>query len=95
LNGDGREELLRYDWRTGEWTLGALDGTGALQQFDGLWESGWEITPGDFNADGRADLLLYNPDTGEWIRRMNLPGGWTDEVSGLWSRNWTVAGRRR
>ena len=29
LNGDGREELLRYDWRTGEWTLGALDGTGA------------------------------------------------------------------
>ena len=29
LNGDGREELLRYDWRTGEWTLGALDGAGS------------------------------------------------------------------
>jgi hypothetical protein len=86
---------MRYDGRTGNWTLASFDASGNVTQWDGLWEAGWELTPGKLNGDTVDDLLLYNPDTGEWARRLNLPGGWTDEAYGLWSQNWAIAGQRK
>ena len=41
-DGDGRDELLRYDARTGSWTLIGVGPSGEVNQAEGVWEPGLE-----------------------------------------------------
>ena len=87
-DGDGRDELLRYDARTGSWTLIGV-GPGRVNQAEGVWEPGWSVASGDLDGDGRDDLALYNPETGELIQRLSRGSTWQDErseaVAGPWA----------
>ena len=93
-DGDGRDELLRYDARTGSWTLIGMGPSGEVNQAEGVWEPGWSVASGDLDGDGRDDLALYNPETGELIKRLSRGSTWQDEVSEAWPAGWLMVGRR-
>ena len=93
-DGDGRDELLRYDARTGSWTLIGVSPSGKVNQTEGVWEPGWSVASGDLDGDGRDDLALYNPETGELIKRLSRGSKWQDEVSEAWPAGWLMVGRR-
>ena len=93
-DGDGRDELLRYDARTGSWTLIGVGPSGKVNQTEGVWEPGWSIASGDLDGDGRDDLALYNPETGELIKRLSRGSKWQDDVSEAWPAGWLMVGRR-
>ena len=93
-DGDGRDELLRYDARTGSWTLIGIESVRRGAPDGRRVGAGWSIASGDLDGDGRDDLALYNPETGELIKRLSRGSTWQDDVSEAWPARGLMVGRR-
>jgi VCBS repeat protein/FG-GAP repeat protein len=102
FNGDGQQDVLAYNAKTGAWARAINRGTTTSectpacsdQRFDirsGIWEPGWGVTILDLNGDGRSDVFLYDPTNGIWHSAlMGAPADDFAYVSGLWGRGWSV-----
>ena len=94
LDGDGQEDLLREDRKTGRLIAWIMKGaaTGDIAQSRTLLQDpAWRLVQtGDFNGDGRDDLVLANEATGEVA--MWLMNGTTmlESQSWYWAAGWRV-----
>ncbi|XP_071951912.1 uncharacterized protein [Antedon mediterranea] len=95
FDGDGNEDLLFHDSKTGSKRIyyASCDGT-----FNGdrSWrremafchQNGYELFIGDFNGDGRSDMLCHVPQTGQkWVAKAQ-PGGVFTVTPWYYSMNW-------
>ncbi len=76
FNGDARTDLFLHDVVTGRYLRAINDGNGDFvcsssgqscqdpALIPSVWETDWEIYPGDFDGNGQSDLLQYNTTTG-------------------------------
>jgi hypothetical protein len=67
LNGDGRDDLVGSNARTGVWLATAVT-RGVLVEYTGQWTLGWHVATGDLDGNGSAEILMYNPLTGAAFR---------------------------
>jgi hypothetical protein len=70
FNGDGQLDLVTWDYQTGRWFLGLVDGTrNVTEHYLTTWktDAGWQ-TPFylDLDANGSTDLVTRDPSTGNW-----------------------------
>ncbi|MGZ4031440.1 MAG: DUF2334 domain-containing protein [Tumebacillaceae bacterium] len=77
VNGDGRSELIVWQWSTGYWfTVSVHLDQFPSRQNGGLWPErvlsdwvkgdGWRPFVGDFNGDGKTDVAAWQAETGTW-----------------------------
>jgi len=68
-DGDGRQDLIGYDPRTGSWQVALSRGRdfGPWQNWLSGWAGGggWTVLAGDLDGDRQADLLVRDP-AGGW-----------------------------
>jgi hypothetical protein len=92
LNGDGRDEVVAYDSRTGISVLATANDAGGLFEHRVTWPAGARLHAGDFNGDGLTDLLGYDTVTGRGFVALNGKRDFT--ISEMqWGAGWqpTVA----
>jgi hypothetical protein len=94
VDGDGRDDLLRYNIKTGAWTIGMNVSPGEFTYSGGSWAPGLTIAWGDLNKDGQADLLLHDPATGRWGSLTSDRSSGMTVQAGTWSLEWSIQGRQ-
>ena len=55
----------------------------------GIWATGWDLYPADFDGDGRTDLLFYNPVTGVFVKGFRDTADWFRFFGYAWAPGWT------
>lgn len=93
FNGDGLDDLLTWDYTTGNWQVALSTGQSFLPQPFWLqsWSAGSNLVPliGDFNGDGYDDIVVWNPGTGDW--QVALSDGTRFIPSGSWLNPWAIS----
>ena len=96
FNGDGRTDLLFYDFETGAGFKGISDGAFDFSYVATAWSPGWQIAVLDLNGDVLDDLFLYNATTGQYFRATGSGDGTEDftYAGGFWAPAWLVVPMR-
>jgi FG-GAP-like repeat len=81
FDGNGQDELLCHDWKTGKKWIDRPNSSGHFNGNDWVFEMGWckgenlQVFVGKFNDDNRDDLLCHDPATGgKWFSYANSSG---------------------
>jgi len=65
FNGDGKADLILYNSKTGEASMGLGNGDGTFSFQSLFWSPGYDfVETGDLDGDGKTDVILYNSSTG-------------------------------
>jgi FG-GAP repeat protein len=94
IEGQDRDDLLRYDRESGAWTLKLHTPGAPTKTVTGMWVPHLTLATGDLNGDGQTDLLLYDRATGAWSMGVARGAGRFEYTVGQWSAGWSIAGTR-
>ena len=64
VTGDGRDDRLLYDPRSGTVSVTTHDSTGDVNEPRRTWRAGARLHAGDFDGDGLSDIVGYDALTG-------------------------------
>jgi hypothetical protein len=93
VTGDGRDDRLMYDPRTGIVGLTTHDKTGDVVEPVRTWLAGARLHAGDFNGDGLADVVGYDALTGGGFLALRTENGF-EVVDTQWGAGWSVTPAR-
>jgi hypothetical protein len=93
FTGDGRDDRLMYDPRTGTFAVTTHDQSGDRTEVRRTWPVGVRLYAGDFNGDGFADLAGHDGQTGSGFLALRSKNDFVvvDMPSGA---GWTVTPAR-
>jgi hypothetical protein len=93
VTGDGRDDRLMYDPRTGTVVVTTHDQSGDVTEARRTWPAGARLHAGDFNGDGFADLAGYDAATGRGFVALRTRADFV-VIDTSWGAGWTVTPAR-
>ncbi len=93
ITGDGRDDRLMYDPRSGTVSVTTHDPTGDVNEPRRTWRAGARLHAGDFNGDGLTDVVGYDALTGSGFLALRIRNDFV-VVDTQWGVGWAVTPAR-